>query len=110
MLSSSAVMTLLFDEISLPTLYAGATYRIVLTPQGTNDTNLWQFFLPSADDGDTLEGQQDFVGTRRVNGGNWTDLATERYLMKLLLSDITKPTGTSNLIVMPRRSNLLLKL
>lgn len=105
------VATILFDESSLVTLYAGATYRIVLTPQGTQDTSIWQFQLPSADDGDTLEGQQDFVGTSRVNAGNWTDTATDRYLMKLLLSDITEPSGGGgNLIVMPRRPNLLLKL
>ena len=90
--SSADTWTIYFDESSLSTLTFGNTYRIALsTPDASNQT-LQGFSVSAVADLDAFPlGQQFTLSTRA--GGNWTDTATTRNFMEIILDDITKPSG-----------------
>lgn len=94
-----------FDESTLTTLYYGATYRISIQPQNTNNITIYGITVDAASDLDAYPLGQNCSGTRRLDAGNWTDLGTTRYGIELILADITEPAagGGSGPLVGPGR-------
>lgn len=82
-----------FDESTLATLNAGTFYRIGITTDNANDTNMWYWSVAAAGDFDAFPLQQDCYWTQRPSGGSWTDVTTQRPWATLILDDITAPAG-----------------
>jgi hypothetical protein len=100
------VYDILFDEATLSTLYAGATYRLALQPQGAQDTYIIVADVDAAADFDAWPLGQDAHTSTRVNAGNWTDVTTRRLQSQILLSDITEPAGGGGGgMILPRSLN-----
>lgn len=80
-----------FDETTLSTLSYGTAYRLSLVvDSGTN--NFAGFTSAVAADCEAWNGGQLFASTSRA-GGNWTDDATSRPLIELILDDISVLSG-----------------
>jgi len=94
-------MEALFDESTLATLYAGATYRIAFQPQNTNNFTVIYQSVATASDWAALNGGEDFGKTQRLNAGTWIDTATDRIAMELILADITEPAGGGGGLIVP---------
>lgn len=89
----SAITDILFDEATLVTLYAGATYRIGFQPQNTNNVTIVFTSVGTEADLDALNGGVDVCKSARLNAGNWTDTETDRLQVGLIFRDFTEPTG-----------------
>jgi hypothetical protein len=100
--STDRFMKFLFTG-TLPTLSAGTEYGIGLAVTGSAHMALACLELQSAADGDAWQwGQQTGFMTRTLNTdfppssndtNNFTKTATKRPLMRLLLADVTAPSG-----------------
>lgn len=93
-----------FDEATLSTLSAGTVYYVGLEQVGVTQVQVKSAVTPAADDMNAFR-----LGTAAVrsnyNGTSWSDTATERPLVRLLLSDITAPAAgaASTPVVFKRR-------
>lgn len=87
------IYEVLFTDATLATLDFGSTYRIGFQPQNTNDLGLPILDVANAADWDAYPGGQDFSLSTRVNLGSWTDTATRRMFVELLLDDWSAPAG-----------------
>lgn len=84
-----------FQDTTLPTLNFGTAYRVVLGAAGTYtaDPNLWYFDVENSAHWSAFPGGTQFSWTQRTDAGSWTDTATRRPLMDIIISDVTEPTG-----------------
>jgi hypothetical protein len=89
--TSTAQYEILFDEATLSTLNFGSTYRVSVAPAGT--ITLYGLQVDAAADWDAWPGGQDFAYSTRVDAGAWTQDATKRLLLELILADVTEPAG-----------------
>lgn len=81
-----------FDEATLAALACGSQYRLTVRHSGATGS-LYNLEQASAADFGAWPGGTDFVETKRVDNGAWTDTATIRPFIDLILADITEPTG-----------------
>lgn len=92
--SGTNMLELLFDDDPRPTLYADAVYRISWQPQNANSVTLLYSSVATASDWDAFDGGQLLSKCLRLNAGNWSsDVATDRIVCELILTDITAPSG-----------------
>jgi len=80
-----------FDESALSTLTFGNTYRIALSTADASNQTIQGFSVAAAADMEAFQMGQNFTLSTRT-GGNWTDTATSRLFMEIILADLTKPT------------------
>lgn len=81
-----------FDEASLVTLYAGATYRLTIQPQTANSTTAQYIDVAETSDWQAYRHGEDVGQSTRLNdSGNFTDNTLRRLVMELILDDITQP-------------------
>lgn len=94
--SANRLHEIFFSDTSLATLTGGNTYRISIVPGGAVNFTLYYADVTSAAD--------DFAGWPFGNnvswttrsGGNWTDTATRRPYVALLMADMTAGSGSSS--------------
>lgn len=85
---------IMFDEATLSTLSAGGAYRLTLAPDA-NAITLHGNQVDAADDMEAWPMGANVIGTSQTDGGGFSDDATMRYGIGLILDDITEPTGGS---------------
>lgn len=101
--TTSAIHEWYFDEATLTTLYYGGVYRIGFQPQGAQSVALNWLDVDAAGDWDAHPGGQNFSASTRVNAGNWTDSAVRRFLVEIILADITEPSVVAPLVSRRRK-------
>jgi hypothetical protein len=88
------LFNILFDETALATLNCGDTYRLSIAPQGSTNQTIYLLNVASAADMEAYAGGANFTLSTR-NGGNWTDVPTQRILGEILLDSFT-PSGAGS--------------
>ena len=86
---------LFFDEASLSTLNCGTAYRIAIAPQSNGGTKqgLGYFSTRAAGDMDAFPLGVNYYASKRVDGGAWTDVTTERMYIEPIIQDMTATSG-----------------
>lgn len=79
-------------------LTAGATYRLSVKPSTANNVNVTYWDFPSAAAMDALPGGQSVYYSTRTDAGSWTDVATRRLGMSMLIDQFDNGAGTGGLI------------
>jgi hypothetical protein len=89
--TSNQARTFYFDDAPA-VLSAGTAYRLGVQPAGSN-ISLDRLQVPAAADMDAYRLGQAILMSTRTNAGAWTDDATQRVGIDLILSDLTPPAG-----------------
>lgn len=92
----------IFDEVTLSTLFFGTAYRLVLKPT-SGSLSVYEWTVDAAGDLTGWPLGSDACYTSRTDAGSWTDDAAKRLAFaSLILSDITEPSGGSGGIIVNR--------
>lgn len=85
-----------FDEVTLSTLTVGSTYRVALAATSAGVAlGLAILQVDASNDWTAFPGSTNFQLTTRTDAGAWTEDATQRPMMGLILDDLTEPSGGS---------------
>lgn len=82
-----------FDD-SPVTLSAGSQYRVVMKPGGATNVTLASFTVGEAGILDTIAGGQNIHHTQRTDGGSWSQTATTRNYMGLIIDQLDDGAGS----------------
>ena len=102
--TGSGVTEWFFEDATLATLYAGATYRIgIKSTSATNVTNAYHGVASTSDWAAFRAGSDRSYSTRNNGSGNWTDTDTRQLHIDLILDDITEPAASGGSSINVRR-------
>lgn len=90
-----------FDEVTLSDLNFGAAYRVSMTASDATTHSIVTLDMDAAADWDAWPGAQVFALSTRTDAGAWTNDATRRPIMELILADWTEPTGGGGGLLRP---------
>lgn len=85
------MLEMYFDEATLETLSFGTTYRVAFASQDNSTAMaLACITVPTSTDFTAFAGGTDFALSTRTDAGAWTDTATSRPFIELLIEDWTE--------------------
>lgn len=88
------VFTLIFDETTLSTLTFGSAYRVTLEATSVGlSLAITALQVDASNDRTAFSGGTQFQLTQRTDAGAWTEDATQRPMIGLILDDLTEPSG-----------------
>lgn len=103
--SADRSMEVWFTDSSLTTLSPGTTYRVGLQPQQTtSNTTVMTLDCAAAADLGAYPGGTAWALSTRTDAGAWTDVATSRPMVELILTDLTATAGGGGMLVHPGMS------
>lgn len=95
---NGATITVYFDTATLSTMTAGTEYIVSLLPQETaSNLALYTYDANAAAELSAWGGGTAFYLVTRTDGGSWTPVTTKRPAVRIILDDITAPSGGGGL-------------
>lgn len=90
-----------FTESSLSELTCGNEYRVGIRPDSGTSLFAYAYDVATAADWDAMPGGQNCKYSSRTDDGAWTDTATRRPMIAVILDDLTEPAGGGGGILVP---------